>query len=224
MEWFLQRKLQKISKKAEPSRNFVFQLEKALKKDIGHPFWWMQWSKVAASLACVTMALGSGTGVYAYSSEEVVPEHPLYGVREQIEQVETKLAFSEQAKTEVEIKHLKRRVLEAQKLRELHRPLQAAKIEKLLQRVQGVSQKMQQASPEMQNTLGQSVERLRQAQVDLMEKTEQASSIKEEKQKIREMLQQERAALRQYQKELFKQKREELRGQNDQRIPFRLRK
>jgi hypothetical protein len=179
MNWFLRYRLNKISKKAEPSRNFVFQLEKALKKEIGHPLWWMQWSKTAASVACVSMALGSGTGVYAYSSEEVVPEHPLYGVREQIEQVETKLAFSEQAKTEVEIKHLKRRVLEAQKLRERHRPLQAAKIETLLQRVQQISQKMQNASPEMQNALGQSVERLRQAQLDLLEKTEQASSIKE---------------------------------------------
>lgn len=222
MEWFLQRKLQKIAKKAEPSRDFVFQLEKTLKKDIGHPFWWMQWSKVAASAACVSLVLGSGTGVYAYTSEEVIPEHPLYGVREQIEQVETKLARSEQAKTEIEIKHLKRRVFEAQKLRERHRPLQAAKIETLLQRVQQISQKMQQASPEMQNALGQSIERLRQAQLDLLEKTEQASSIKEEKQKIREMLQQERAAMREYKKELLKQKHEELREQGNQRIPFRV--
>lgn len=221
MEWFLQRKLQKIAKKAEPSRDFVLQLEKTLKQDIGHPFWWMQWSKVAASLACTSVVLGSGTGVYAYTSDDVLPEHPLYGVREQIEQVETKLAFSDQAKTEVEMKHLKRRVNEAQKLRELRRPLQAAKIETLLQRVQSVSKRVEQSSPEVKAKLDQSVHRLKQAQMDMMEKTEQATSAKEEKQKIHELLQQERAQLREQRKELFQKRREELREKREENLPLR---
>ncbi|MCC7357227.1 hypothetical protein IT408_01850 [Candidatus Uhrbacteria bacterium] len=209
MEWFLRHKLSKISKKANPSRDFVLSLEKRLKQETSHGLWWIQWSKVATSVACVSVVLGSGTGVYAYTSDEVLPEHPLYGIREQIEHVETKFAFSDQAKAQNELKLLKRRFNEAQKLEALNRPLQAAKLEKLAKRVQQVSQKIGMLNPEIKQSLDQSVQRLKQKQIMLIEKTEQKTTVKEERQRIHQLLMQERANLREQRKEFFEQRRQE---------------
>lgn len=119
MNWILEHKLKKLASAADPTPEFSRALERRIRSEIGHPLWWIKGWKVAVSSVTVVSLLGSGTGVYAYSSNDVTPDHPLYGLRTAIEKVETRVAQTPVDKARVRLKHLARRVDE-QKVMQAH--------------------------------------------------------------------------------------------------------
>lgn len=62
----------------------------------------------------VLIALGVGTGAYAYESPEVVEGHPLHFLKQNIENFEGKFKFSPEKKAEWHIKMQDRRMAEAE--------------------------------------------------------------------------------------------------------------
>lgn len=123
MNWFLKHKLEKMGQEGDPSPEFVRSLEMKLRAEIGHPVWWIRWPKVATAACSIVMLAGSGTGAYAYNSDEVLPDHPLYAVRQGIEQVEERVAFTPKMKERFRTQIKKRRerektLLEARKQRQ----------------------------------------------------------------------------------------------------------
>lgn len=86
--------LAKLSRRAEPDADFVRALNKRL---LGTSFWWQPWTmqlipRLAALILVLVPVGGVGTSVYAYKSDQVLPQHPLYGVRLAIESWEQALA------------------------------------------------------------------------------------------------------------------------------------
>lgn len=209
MNWFVKWKLHKISIKANPDAAFVLRLEKELVSRIGVTTPWLTWGRMAVSTACIITVLGSGTGAYAYTSDEVVPDHPLYGMRQTIENVEMKLATTEEAKTHVEMKQLNRRIKEAQKLRALNRPLQAAKLEQMSQKVQALIKKVDVNDPKMKEEVRQAALHIEKAHVDLLEGSQEDLKSEEEKRTIRELIQTERKTIREHLQNMRQLRREQ---------------
>ncbi len=104
----IERKLRKIGRQGNPDRAFVRTLEAQLRQKVGHPIWWIRWSKFAAVGATALILATSATGVYAYTSDNVLPNHPLYSVRLDIEKVEEALAVTPRARAAV-IRQIKKR-------------------------------------------------------------------------------------------------------------------
>lgn len=116
MNWLLERKLNKLGRRADPDPRFKGILEKHLKKEVGHPAWWIHTWKWVVSATTIAAIAGSGTAVYAYSSDAVLPSHPLYGIRTSIENVEESLAVKPEDKVNVKLKLIKRRMHEVELL------------------------------------------------------------------------------------------------------------
>ena len=113
MNWLLKRSLRKLAETADPRPVFVRDLHREL---VGSTTAWsdlrtLGWKVPAVGVTMFSMAV-SATGVYAYSSDAVLPDHPLYSVRQEIERVEEKVAVSPTAKVAVQVKHLQRRLHE----------------------------------------------------------------------------------------------------------------
>lgn len=209
MNWFVKWKLHKISTKANPDPAFVLRLEKELTSRVGVSRSWLTWGRMAVSTACTVAVLGSGTGAYAYTSDEVVPDHPLYAMRQTLEDVEMKLATTEEAKTHVEMKQLNRRIKEAQKLRSLNRPLQAAKLEQMSQKVQALIKKVDLNDPKMKEEVRQAALHIEKAHVDLLEGSQESLKNEEEKKTIRELIQHERKTIREHLQTIRELRREQ---------------
>lgn len=108
-DWILSRKLNRIARRADPSHAFIVALEKRFRG--GRPTHTTMW-KVAMTSMTSAGVLFLGTGTYAYASENVVPDHPLYGVRQTIEQAESALAFTPTLKARVGVHLMSRRLRE----------------------------------------------------------------------------------------------------------------
>lgn len=123
MTYFLERKLKKLGHHADPDPQFLRVLEKRLRAQTGHPMWWVRgWKVAVGGLTAISLAT-SATSVYAYNSDDVLPDHPLYGLRTTIENVETSLATTPDAKARIQINHLVRRVKEQQMMVKKHKPV-----------------------------------------------------------------------------------------------------
>lgn len=96
------------------------------------------WKTAGVSFG-LALSLAGGTGAYAYSSDEVLPQHPLYSVRMALEQAELTLPQSDQQRETVRIKHLQRRVSEAVKLNARHLPVPESHEETLLASLETVA-------------------------------------------------------------------------------------
>jgi hypothetical protein len=112
MNWLIKSKLKKLSKQAEIDREFKIVLKRHLVKQIPSR-WYIHILKPVAGVTAIILIFGSTTGAYAYTSNNVLPHHPLYLVRTQIENVESALASNDPVKhAYVAIKHLEKRVHE----------------------------------------------------------------------------------------------------------------
>lgn len=121
MPWNLERNLKNLSTKVDPDPRFVSGLERRLKLELGHPLWWLKARVWIVTLVSLVTIAGSVTGVYAYSSDDVTPDHPLYGLRQTIESVETATALTPAGKVKVEVNHLARRVKEQRLVKAKHK-------------------------------------------------------------------------------------------------------
>jgi hypothetical protein len=85
-----------------------------------------------AGILGVILALGTGTGAYAYASDDVLPETRLYPLRERIELVE---AFVHSAAptslAAIRRKHLERRIREVELMKERRRDIAEHHIERV---------------------------------------------------------------------------------------------
>ena len=141
MDWFLKRKLTQLGDRANPEPGFVRSLEKTLQLQSGHRSWWIHWGRIAASASSIVLVAATATSAYAYTSDDVLPDSALYPVRQSLENVETAVAPTPIAKAKVEVKHLKRRMREAELLVAKRKPI-SPQVE------QQVSEKIHQASEE----------------------------------------------------------------------------
>lgn len=90
-------------------------------------------ARVFTAAAAIVLILSASVSSYAYASETVLPDTPLYSVREVIEQVEVKLAVTPVQKQKVVEKLVERRKQEVKKLTELKRPV-PVKLQKFLRK------------------------------------------------------------------------------------------
>lgn len=114
-------KLRRLAKRASPDRA----THKAMRQALQHagylpkqPVWMPAHTSISArSMAVlssvVVISLVSATGSYAYVADEVVPDHPLYTVRQTIERAELSFATSVEAKARVNQRLEERRAREA---------------------------------------------------------------------------------------------------------------
>ncbi len=90
--WFLIRNLNKIKRRAEPRPGFARLLHADLvtKGYVPAKRPWYEWFARHITLVStvVSMSAFSVTGAYAYVSDDVTPDHPLFPMRETIENVE----------------------------------------------------------------------------------------------------------------------------------------
>lgn len=86
-------------------------------------FFFKSFVRTWSAIATVVLLLTVGIGSYAYASDDVLPNTPLYPVRQALEQVETKLAVTPAQKEKVQRKLVERRKHEVQKLKELKKPV-----------------------------------------------------------------------------------------------------
>jgi hypothetical protein len=81
------------------------------------------WMRVLSGVVACVLVLCVSVSSYAYASEAVLPDTPLYPVREAIEQVQVALAITPVQKEKVEKKLEVRRQKEVEKMTELKRPV-----------------------------------------------------------------------------------------------------
>jgi hypothetical protein len=127
-------RLWKISRRAKPDAAFLSQLEAALHAR-GARFAYIRITPVwrMAAVACsVVFLLGIGTSSYAYASENVLPDHPLYPLREYVEAAEERLAATPAGKAAIQRKHLERKLEEVRRIQERRSPVE----DQLLERVE----------------------------------------------------------------------------------------
>src|SRR3989338_8315308 len=91
MLWSIRQNLKRLSRLAEPRPAF----QRALRKELVVPRpWFVAVLKPAFATVSIVTMLGAGTATYAYTSDDVVPDHPLYPIREQVERVEEAIAVT----------------------------------------------------------------------------------------------------------------------------------
>jgi len=131
MKFFLTQKLKSIGRHGKPSKQFVLTLEKKLiekgasvtavnvqDQSVQRDSFFFRATRYSAVALSLILCLSVGTSAYAYSSEDVLPDHPLYGLRQAVEVIEEQVAVTPTWKERVVKKHLERKQKEIQRLLE----------------------------------------------------------------------------------------------------------
>lgn len=105
--------LRRVERQSRPDRHFRVRLRNRLVYPYGRP-WYVFAMKPVAGVMSIAVMMGAGTGVYAYSSEQVLPSHPLYPVRQEMEALEEHFQFTDVQRANLRRKLLSRRVHEAE--------------------------------------------------------------------------------------------------------------
>ncbi len=108
----LQYRLWKMNRAARPSGEFSNRLKMRFGLPVKHNWLTTSAFRVSFGTLAIVCSMGAGTVSYAYASDDVTPDHPLYAVRQAVETVEEAAAPSPEERTAVQQKHLKRRVHE----------------------------------------------------------------------------------------------------------------
>ncbi len=90
-------KLWKMSRRAQPDAAFVERLASRFTPERAARFAYRSAFRMAAAACAVVLVLGGGTASYAYASESVLPDHPLYGLRETVESLQERTALDKAA-------------------------------------------------------------------------------------------------------------------------------
>ena len=105
MSWNVRYRLWRLSREANPSREFSFTLETDLKHKMGHDLWWLPIGRIASAIGLGALLVGGGTVVYATTSQNVLPGDTLYGIRHAVQQVEEASAASQDARQAMQRQH-----------------------------------------------------------------------------------------------------------------------
>jgi hypothetical protein len=127
-------RLWKISRRAKPDAAFLARLECALRERGAFasgvrtmPAW-----RLATAACVVVLTFGVGASAYAYSSDEVLPDHALYPLREYVEGMEERVALRAERKAAIQRKHLERKLEEVRRIQERRSLIE----DRLLERVE----------------------------------------------------------------------------------------
>jgi hypothetical protein len=133
MNLFTRYRLWTISRRAKPDAAFLKKMDaRFITKHV------LSFAmQLSASLAALVMSLGLGATAYAYSSDDVTPDSPLYSMRTAVENVEETVAVTPALKRAVQLKMISRRLHEVQVMEAKHPELKAKVETKLLERVDG---------------------------------------------------------------------------------------
>jgi hypothetical protein len=120
---FLKYSFWKIKKTIGPTKEFRVALWQKLEHEMAESpkvfFWQMPMMRFATVALSLVLALGVGTGVYAYSSPEVNEAHPLYGLKKEIEKIEERVvAGTPERKANFQAKQMERRLAEIERLQD----------------------------------------------------------------------------------------------------------
>lgn len=123
MSVFLRYRLFRLAQKAKPSQAFLSGLESRLfPREQILSMHRLRIMRFAVAPALLIVSLLGGTGVYAYSSDDVLPGHALYPLRESVEGFEFQLASVTGMKDRVRLRLLERHVREKRLIEELQAP------------------------------------------------------------------------------------------------------
>lgn len=129
MSFFLRMRLWRASRRSSPSSRFLRTLEAKLFPPAElvtlHRLRALRFAAVPAML--IVSFLGS-TGVYAYASDEVLPDHALYPLRQSLERFEVQIAAVTPMKDRVHLRLLERRAREKKLLEEKQQKAKAVKV------------------------------------------------------------------------------------------------
>jgi len=133
MNFITRYRLWTISRRATPDADFVARLASRFTPRRAMNFA----MRMSAATTALVLSLGLGTSAYAYTSDDVTPDSPLYAVRTTLEDVEEAVARTPARKQAVQLKLIQRRLHEIQVIEE-RAPRLKEKVEtKLLERVEG---------------------------------------------------------------------------------------
>lgn len=112
------RPLKKLRRAASPTREFTRELWRTLStaydREYGAERRTVPLLRFAAvGLSALVLVFGMGSGVYAYGSPDVIEGHPLYAVKQGLEQVEGMMATTPEARARFHTKMMGRRMNEA---------------------------------------------------------------------------------------------------------------
>jgi hypothetical protein len=141
MNPILEYKLKRLGRRGQPSKSFVDALQQKLIEKGAAPAritYQMPMMRYAAAALSIVILFGAGTSAYAYSSDEVTPDHPLYGVRQAVESVEETVAITPAWKERIRQKHLARKQKEIERMLERMPNLKDRPEGKVLQRVESI--------------------------------------------------------------------------------------
>ena len=130
MLWPIKSKLRGLSKRAEPGSKFRVALRKELVSRLPRRPWYALIMRPVAVTASLAAMLGAGTASYAYASDSVLPDHPLYPVREQVENLVKTVAVTPKLQAAARLKLVLRRVRETEVMAARQRPLERPQVEK----------------------------------------------------------------------------------------------
>lgn len=133
-----------------------------------------------AFLALILFLLGSfGAGAYAYTSPEVIEDHPLYPIKQGVEKLELRLARSQEKQATVKLKLVERRLREAEFRAAKKQVLEERFLDKIENEIQGVDQLLADVSnPEKRAELSNLLEGIRVNRIQRVEKLLQDKRIR----------------------------------------------
>lgn len=123
MSVFLRYQLFRLARRAQPSRAFLSGLEAQLfPREQILSMHRLRLMRFALAPALLVVSLLGSTGAYAYSSDQVLPGHALYPLRQSVEGFEVQLASVTGMKDRVRLRLLERHAREKRLLQERQKP------------------------------------------------------------------------------------------------------
>lgn len=198
MPWLLKNKLHQLQNKALPSPGFKRSLEARLMSEIGcNPTVSMSWKLAFSMVTAVMVVAVSGTGVYAYSSPDVLPDTPLYGVRLALENVEEKIAVLPDWRAKVIVKHLKRRIQENEIMKQKQKPITEGRVEMFAKDLKQALDKTNDLPEDVKKSTDAVLDELEQKHEDVILSPKNGTSTNEDRKDLEKVLKQEREKIKQ---------------------------
>jgi len=196
MLWQIDKKLKLVSRKAVPDKEFIRSLETRLRLELGlkstpFPVW-----KIAISGALVLLVILSGTGVYAYTSPDVLPDTPLYSVRITLENIEEKTAITTKVRTEIAIKHLERRIKENEIMEQKQKPISDERVKLFTNEFQQAMDKADDLPEFQKKTTDELLDKLEKKHEDVVLKPKKDTIESDVKKRLEDTVKNERVKIK----------------------------
>lgn len=212
VEWILGRKLNKIGQRSNPDRKFVHALEKKILGRMATPSRMARLLRVATGSIASTIMLCAGTGAYAYTSDVVLPTHPLYSVRQAIEKTEDVLAFTPEKKADVRLRHARRRLHERFLLEIHERPVTVEQVDQFVKTMDGVMEANGKLNEEQRKKYDDLAEKLESTYVSSFANERDTAKSPQEQKKSDSLMESQEAAFQQHVDRLEGERKEKYQG------------